>query len=142
MEEAKKAQSGRLAKLGGLEESLSTQDTITDVPAQSAVDILVRARSAEAADAAATAAGDGAEKKRTKEKKKKSPKKEKKEKSGPKTKYKELIPIELGLDRRMSVQTEEDDQFDVIVPPGGQPGQLWTFKVEPGEVGEPHQLAL
>ena len=61
MEEAKKAQSGRLAKLGGLEESLSTQDTITDVPAQSAVDILVRARSTEAADAAATAAGDGAE---------------------------------------------------------------------------------
>ena len=60
MEEAKKAQSGRLAKLGGLEESLSTQDTITDVPAQSAVDILVRARSAEAADAA-MAAGDGAE---------------------------------------------------------------------------------
>ena len=59
MEEAKKAQSGRLAKLGGLEESLSTQDTITDAPAQSAVDILVRARSAEAADAAA--AGDGAE---------------------------------------------------------------------------------
>ena len=61
MEEAKKAQSGRLAKLGGLEESLSTQDTITDVPAQSAVDILVRARSAEATDAAAAAAGDGAE---------------------------------------------------------------------------------
>ena len=60
MEEAKKAQSGRLAKLGGLEESLSTQDTITDVPAQSAVDILVRARSAEATDAA-TGAGDGAE---------------------------------------------------------------------------------
>ena len=49
MEEAKKAQAGRLAKLGGLEESLSTQDTITDAPAQSAVDILVRARSAEAA---------------------------------------------------------------------------------------------
>ena len=138
MEEAKAKQAGRLAKLGGLEESLSTQDTITDAPAQSAVDILVRARSAEAADAAA--AGDGAaeagDKKKTKEKKKKSPKKEKKEKSGPKTKYKELIPIELGLDRRMSVQTEEDDQFDVIVPPGGQPGQLWTFKVEPGEVGE------
>ena len=49
MEEAKAKQAGRLAKLGGLEESLSTQDTITDAPAQSAVDILVRARSAEAA---------------------------------------------------------------------------------------------
>ena len=49
MEEAKAKQAGRLAKLGGLEEALSTQDTITDAPAQSAVDILVRARSAEAA---------------------------------------------------------------------------------------------
>ena len=49
MEEAKAKQAGRLAKLGGLEESLSTQDTITDAPAQSAVDILVQARSAEAA---------------------------------------------------------------------------------------------
>ena len=55
MEEAKAKQAGRLAKLGGLEESLSTQDTITDAPAQSAVDILVRARSAEAADGSANA---------------------------------------------------------------------------------------
>ena len=48
-----------------------------------------------------------------------------------------VIPLNLGLDRVMTVRTGgHTPEFDALVPPGGQPGQIWHFKVETGEPGE------
>lgn len=65
------------------------------------------------------------------------------EKLGVRTKFSFQIPMDLGLDRRMTVTgpaTMDEHgagvQFDAIVPPGGQSGQVWHFKVQPDEPGE------
>eukprot|EP01051_Picozoa_sp_SAG22_P014464 SAG22_NODE_1759_length_3637_cov_2.968061_3_plen_405_part_00 len=48
-----------------------------------------------------------------------------------------VIPMNLGLDRVMTVRTGgHTPEFDALVPPGGQPGQIWHFKVETGEPGQ------
>eukprot|EP01052_Picozoa_sp_SAG31_P054700 SAG31_NODE_14707_length_791_cov_1.258671_1_plen_247_part_01 len=48
-----------------------------------------------------------------------------------------IVPLNLGLDRVMTVRTGgRTPEFDALVPPGGQPGQIWHFKVEVGEPGE------
>ena len=76
---------------------------------------------------------------------KQAKKKEKKlQKQGLRTRFSGQIPMDLGLDRRMTItasaRIDEDTgatvQFDVVVPPGVQPGQTWHFKAEPGESGE------
>jgi len=86
------------------------------------------------------------------------------EKAGVRTRFSFQIPMDLGLDRRMTVTgpaTMDEHaggkstsnlplrqsfhallaiaalvQLDAIVPPGGQSGQVWHFKVQPGEPGE------
>ena len=43
-----------------------------------------------------------------------------------------VVPMNLGLDRVMTVRTGgHTPEFDALVPPGGQPGQIWHFKVPP-----------
>ena len=79
-----------------------------------------------------------------KQAKKKEKTEKKLHKQGLRTRFSGQIPMDLGLDRRMTItasaRIDEDTgatvQFDVVVPPGVQPGQTWHFKAEPGESGE------
>eukprot|EP01046_Picozoa_sp_COSAG06_P004667 COSAG06_NODE_198_length_20467_cov_97.440986_18_plen_248_part_01 len=121
-------------------QSLATVDTITTAPQYSAMEILQRQR-AEQQQPGGAAAPAGPPSPQDKQ----ALKKEKKlEKKGVQTKFSGQIPMDLGLDRRMTITASakvDGDagamvQFDVIVPPGGQPGQNWHFKVQPGEPGE------
>ena len=102
-------------------QSLATVDTITTAPQYSAMEILQRQR-AEQQQPGGAAAPAGPPSPQDKQ----ALKKEKKlEKKGVQTKFSGQIPMDLGLDRRMTITASakvDGDagamvQFDVIVPP-------------------------
>ncbi len=128
-------------------QSLAAADTITTPPKYSAMEILQRQRAAgnPADELPALAAGAAASAGTSSPPDKQAKKKEKKlQKQGVRTRFSGQVPVDLGLDRSMTItasaKVDEDTgamvQFRVVVPPGIQPGQAWHFKTQPGEPGE------
>lgn len=121
-----------------MDESLADIDASTTQPQYNAMQILQRQR-AQVSSSPAASVGSTA----TSADKQAKKKVQKLQKQGRRTIFSWRIPMDLGLDRRMTITASakidedlgETVQFDVIVPPGVQPGQTWEFKANPGEPG-------
>ena len=124
-----------------MDDQLAGTDTDTAPLQYSAMEILQRQRSQAAEPSTSAPVAAAAVSSPDKQMKKKERKLKKK---GLRTEFSGQIPMDLGLDRRMTItassKIDEDTgamvQFEVIVPPGAQPGQTWHFKTDPGDPGE------